>query len=68
MDTFDAYVSAPVVGTYLVQDTPTYLLARDEDCENAFHSTADFVSQFHHFVLFCSILFICINYLFSLRF
>lgn len=22
---------------------PTYLLARDEDCENAFHSTADFV-------------------------
>ena len=25
-------------------DTNTYLLARDEDCENAFHSTADFVS------------------------
>ena len=24
--------------------TPTYLLARDEDCENSFHSTADFVS------------------------
>lgn len=27
-----------------VADTPTYLLARDEDCENSFHSTADFVS------------------------
>lgn len=25
-------------------DTPLYLLARDEDCENSFHSTADFVS------------------------
>jgi hypothetical protein len=25
--------------------TPTYLLARDEDCENAFHSTADFVRR-----------------------
>ena len=25
--------------------TPTYLLARDEDCENSFHSTADFVSD-----------------------
>lgn len=25
-------------------DTTTYLLARDEDCENSFHSTADFVS------------------------
>jgi hypothetical protein len=24
--------------------TPTYLLARDEDCENSFHSTADFVN------------------------
>jgi hypothetical protein len=27
-----------------VVDTTTYLLARDEDCENSFHSTADFVS------------------------
>lgn len=26
------------------EDTTTYLLARDEDCENTFHSTADFVS------------------------
>ena len=27
--------------------TPTYLLARDEDCENSFHSTADFVSKIY---------------------
>ena len=27
-----------------IVDVPTYLLARDEDCENSFHSTADFVS------------------------
>lgn len=26
-----------------VYETPLYLLARDEDCENSFHSTADFV-------------------------
>lgn len=30
----------------MVIDTPTYLLARDEDCENSFHSTADFVSLY----------------------
>jgi hypothetical protein len=35
----------PPKGAYKVVDTPTYLLARDEDCENAFHSTADFVSN-----------------------
>ena len=43
------FVSAPSFtlppkGSYEVQETPTYLLARDEDCENSFHSTADFVS------------------------
>ena len=26
--------------------TPTYLLTRDEDCENSFHSTADFMNMF----------------------
>ena len=31
---------------YTVEDTPTYLLARDEDCENSFHSTADFMNVF----------------------
>eukprot|EP01038_Epipyxis_sp_PR26KG_P005446 gene5446-7539_t len=29
-----------------IVDTTTYLLARDEDCENAFHSTADFMNMF----------------------
>ena len=28
-----------------VHSDPLYLLNRDEDCENAFHSTADFVSS-----------------------
>jgi hypothetical protein len=32
---------------YQVVETPTYLLARDEDAENAYHSTADFVSSLH---------------------
>jgi hypothetical protein len=32
-------------------ETTTYLLARDEDCENSFHSTADFVSL--SVLLFC---------------
>lgn len=31
--------------SYTIEETPTYLLARDEDCENSFHSTADFVSS-----------------------
>ena len=39
-----AVPSIPLEGTYEIQTTPTYLLARDEDCENSFHSTADFVS------------------------
>jgi hypothetical protein len=35
----------------------TYLLARDEDCENSFHSSADFVSsissQWHYYIVVC---------------
>ncbi|CAM9404197.1 unnamed protein product, partial [Discosporangium mesarthrocarpum] len=31
---------------YEIISTPTYLLARDEDCENAFHSTADHLNLF----------------------
>jgi hypothetical protein len=31
---------------YDTVDVPTYLLARDEDCENTFHSTADFMNMF----------------------
>jgi hypothetical protein len=29
-----------------VESTPTYFLIRDEDCENSFHSTADFMNMF----------------------
>ena len=49
---------------YEIQSTSTYLLARDEDCENSFHSTADFVSipvpscsLLFSSVLFCFLLF-----------
>lgn len=35
---------SPYPNDYETVNTVTYLLARDEDCENAFHSTADFVS------------------------
>ena len=34
----------PAASDTQLEETPTYLLARDEDCENSFHSTADFVS------------------------
>lgn len=43
MRSFEA--SRPPAAGYRTVDTPTYLLARDEDCENSFHSTADFVSS-----------------------
>lgn len=33
-------------GSYAIEEKATYLLARDEDCENAFHSTADFMNMF----------------------
>jgi len=33
------------VGGGTVEEEPTYLLARDEDSENAFHSTADFINM-----------------------
>ena len=35
----------PFPAGYETVSHPTYLLARDEDCENAFHSTADFVRK-----------------------
>ncbi len=44
MSTFESDTRLP--SDHIKVDTTTYLLARDEDCENAFHSTADFVS-FH---------------------
>lgn len=40
-----SFVSDPQMDVSHLQreSTPTYLLARDEDCENSFHSSADFV-------------------------
>ena len=46
MDSFRAETPLPPEGSYRVEDTPTYLLARDEDCENLFHSMADHVSPY----------------------
>ena len=39
-------VGALSSGSYETEPTTTYLLARDEDCENSFHSTADFMNMF----------------------
>ena len=41
MRTFKSDMTIP--SSYEVINHTTYLLARDEDCENTFHSTADFV-------------------------
>ena len=40
-----SFVSDPQMDVSHLQreSTTTYLLARDEDCENSFHSSADFV-------------------------
>jgi protein O-GlcNAc transferase len=46
MSQFQADSTAPSTGGFTVVETPTYLLARDEDCENSFHSTADFMNMF----------------------
>lgn len=45
MDSFKANQAVPPDGTYIKENRPTYLLARDEDCENTFHHTADLVSN-----------------------
>ena len=37
---------AKLPDSYTTVNIPTYLLARDEDCENSFHSTADFMNIF----------------------
>eukprot|EP01033_Poteriospumella_lacustris_P004587 gene4587-3281_t len=43
-----SFVSDPQMDVSHLQreSTPTYLLARDEDCENSFHSSADFMNMF----------------------
>eukprot|EP01036_Dinobryon_divergens_P031482 gene31482-40884_t len=45
MQTFHSNAAAATAGDIVRVSTPTYLLSRDEDCENSFHSTADFVSN-----------------------
>lgn len=45
MQSFEADRPDPSSSTYTVVSHPTYLLARDEDCENTFHSTADFMNM-----------------------
>lgn len=44
MSTFQSGISESELERTEVYETPLYLLSRDEDCENSFHSTADFVS------------------------
>ena len=39
--------AAPSPGSYRVERGDTYLLARDEDCENMFHSSADHINVFN---------------------
>jgi hypothetical protein len=41
-----SFLAGTTMAHDIVVDTPTYLLARDEDCENTFHSTADFMNMF----------------------
>ena len=52
MSSFSSGTKKMSIGSHKTVDHPVYLLARDEDCENTFHSSADFVSYnllFHHF-------------------
>jgi hypothetical protein len=44
MRDFEGNADSSIYTQVIVQETPVYLLARDEDCENSFHTTADFVS------------------------
>lgn len=46
MSSFETDKSIPNIDSYVTVDTTTYVLARDEDCENSFHSTADFMNMF----------------------
>lgn len=43
MRDFEGSADPSIYSQLIVQETPVYLLARDEDCENSFHSSADFV-------------------------
>jgi hypothetical protein len=46
MRNFETVKSIPNTDSYVTVDTTTYVLARDEDCENSFHSTADFMNMY----------------------
>jgi hypothetical protein len=46
MGTFQDGAASDSTGSTSTESTPTYLLARDEDCDNSFHSTADFMNMF----------------------
>ena len=48
MRDFEGNADPAIYNQVIVQETPVYLLARDEDCENSFHTTADFVSTLHY--------------------
>ena len=44
---FSSFTDETAAGDDLeLEETPTYLLTRDEDTENSFHSTADFMNMF----------------------
>ena len=43
MRDFEGNSDPSIYNHVVVQETPLYLFARDEDCENSFHTTADFV-------------------------
>mmetsp|Transcript_19965 Transcript_19965/g.28603 ORF Transcript_19965/g.28603 Transcript_19965/m.28603 type:complete len:582 (+) Transcript_19965:16-1761(+) len=46
MNSFEADSPNSETRSSMIEELPTYLLARDEDCENSFHSTADFMNMF----------------------
>ena len=48
MSGFQSDQPLPEKGSYEIEERPTYLLSRDEDCENTFHHTADLVSSFQY--------------------
>jgi len=50
MQSFESDHQDPPANSYTTVTQSTYLLARDEDCENTFHSTADFVILFLDYI------------------
>lgn len=46
MSSFESGSAVPPNGSFHVEENPVYLLARDEDCENTFHHSADLMNIF----------------------